>query len=95
MEIFHQSVQYTTSNLFDFIAFILHPQFMLEFCSWIFENEVITDIIHRYIHSIIQSIRYNAYVCIYSRADLNVGHCAELTFLESKMGRFRKVTFLK
>ena len=29
----------------------------------------------------------NAQVGIYSLADLNTGHCAELTFFEGKLGR--------
>ena len=33
-------------------------------------------------------IKKNAQVCIYSLADLNIGHCVELTFLEGKLGWF-------
>ena len=28
----------------------------------------------------------NAQVCIYSLADLNIGHCVKFTFLEGKLG---------
>ena len=28
-------------------------------------------------------------------ADLNIGHCVELTFLEGKLGKFLMLTFLK
>ena len=31
-------------------------------------------------------IKKNAQVCIYSLADLNIGHCVELTFFEGKLG---------
>ena len=34
-------------------------------------------------------------VCIYALADLNIGHCVELTFLEGKLGRFLMLDFLK
>ena len=34
-------------------------------------------------------------VSIDSLADLNIGHCVELTFLEGKLDRFLMLTFLK
>ena len=37
----------------------------------------------------------NAQVSIYSRADLPIGHCVELTFPEGKLGRFLMLTFIK
>ena len=50
-----------------------------------FKNEVI-DI---YMNGIMQNLK-NAQVCIYSLADLNIGHRVELTLLEGKLGRFFK-----
>ena len=38
-----------------------------------FENEVMD----RYMHCIMQNLKKNAQVCIYSLADLNIGHCVE------------------
>ena len=49
-----------------------------------FKNEVID----RYIHYIIQNLKKNAQVSIYPLADLNIGHCVELTFFEGKLGGF-------
>ena len=54
-----------------------------------FKNEVI-DI---YMHCNMQNLKKNAQVIMYSPADLNIGHCAELTFLEGKLGRFFILTF--
>ena len=31
----------------------------------------------------------------FSLADLNIGHCVEMTFLEGKVGRFLMLAFLK
>ena len=36
-----------------------------------------------------------AYVNIFSLADLNIGHCVDMTFLEGKVGRFLMLAFLK
>ena len=50
------------------------------------------------IHSIMQNYKKqkkNAQVCIYSLANLYIGHCVELTFLEGKLGRYLMLTFLK
>ena len=58
-----------------------------------FENEVIDR--YMYMHDIMQNFKRNAQVCIYSLADLNIGHCVELTFLEGKLGWFLILTFLK
>ena len=55
-----------------------------------FKNEVID----RYMDCILQNCFLNAQVCMYSLADLNIGHCVELTFLEGKLGRFLMLTFL-
>ena len=49
-------------------------------------------VINRYMFCIMQNFKINAHVCIYSLADLNVGHCVELTFLEGKFGRFLMLT---
>ena len=43
-------------------------------------------------HCILQN-KKNARVCIYSLADINIGHCVELTILNGKLGRL--LTFLK
>ena len=49
-------------------------------------NEVIDrEVIDRYMHCIMQNLK-NAQDFIYSLADLNIGHCVELTFLEGKLG---------
>ena len=37
----------------------------------------------------------NAQVSIYSLADLNIGHCVELTFFEGKLGGFLEVKIKK
>ena len=47
-----------------------------------FKNEVID----RNMHCIMQNFKKNAQVSIYSLADLNIGHCVELTFFEGKLG---------
>ena len=39
-------------------------------------------------HCIMQNLQKNAQVFIYYLADLNIGHCVELTFLEGKLGGF-------
>ena len=44
-----------------------------------FKNEVID----RYMHCIITIFLKNAQVSIYFLADLNIGHCVELTFLKA------------
>ena len=44
-----------------------------------FKNEVID----RYMHCIITIFFKNAQVSIYFLADLNIGHCVELTFLKA------------
>ena len=49
-----------------------------------FENEVID----RYVHCILQNLKKNAQVSMYSLVDLNIGHCVEFTFLEGKLGWF-------
>ena len=49
-----------------------------------FKNEVI-DI---YMHCIMQDLKKDAQVSIYSLADLNNGHCVEFTFFEGKLGGF-------
>ena len=54
------------------------------FCGWVFKNEVINI----YMHTIMQNFKINAQVCIYSLADLNIGHCVELTFFEGKLNGF-------
>ena len=46
-------------------------------------------------HCITQNFKENAQVCIYSLADINIGHCVEFAFLESKLSRFLMLTFLK
>ena len=47
------------------------------------------EVIDRYMHCIMQNFFFkNAQVSIYSLADLNKGHCVELTFLEDKLGGF-------
>ena len=58
-----------------------------------FKNKVID----RYMYCIMQNFsnKKNAQMSLYSLADLNIGHCVELTFLESKMGRFLNRKFLK
>ena len=33
-------------------------------------------------------LKINSQICIYSLADLNTGHCVELTLLEDKLGEF-------
>ena len=48
------------------------------------ENEVID----RYMHCIMQELKKDAQVSIYSLADINISHCVELTFFEGKLGRF-------
>ena len=53
------------------------------------------EVIDRYMPCIMQNLKKNAQVCIYSLADLNIGHCIELTFLQGKLGRFLMITFLK
>ena len=59
-----------------------------------FENEVIDR--YMYMHCNMQNFIFkNAQVSIYSLADLNIGHCVELTFPENKLGRFLMLTFLK
>ena len=46
-------------------------------------------------HCIFQSFKINARFCIlYSLADLNIGHCVELTFREGKLVIFLMLTFL-
>ena len=54
------------------------------FCRYTFKNDV-TD---RYMQCIMQNLKKSAQVNIYSLADLNLGHCVELAFLEGKLGRF-------
>ena len=44
------------------------------------------EVIDRYMHCIMPKNR--AQVNIYSLADLNIGHCVELTFFEGKLGGF-------
>ena len=39
-------------------------------------------------------LKKNAHICIYSLADLNLGHFVESTFFEGKLGRFLMLTFL-
>ena len=46
-----------------------------------FKNEVID----RYMHCIKQNFKKNAQVSIYTLADLNIGHCVELTFFEGRL----------
>ena len=77
MEIFHQSFQYTPSNLPDFIECRFLLQSMKHFLQ--------TNVYKWYMHCIMQNLK-NAQVCIYSLADLNIGHCVELDFLEGKLG---------
>ena len=53
------------------------------FCREILKNEVIE------IYTVLRRLKKkNAQVCMYSLADLNIGHCVELTFLEGKLGRY-------
>ena len=41
-------------------------------------------------------IKKNAKVCIYSLADLNIGHCVELAFLDlGQVGLISYINFLK
>ena len=54
-----------------------------------FKNEVI----ERYMHCIMHNFFLNAQICIYSLADLNIGNYVELTFLESKLGKFLMFMF--
>ena len=54
-----------------------------------FKNEVI----ERYMHCIMHNFFLNAHICIYSLADLNIGNYVELTFLESKLGKFLMFMF--
>ena len=48
------------------------------------------EVIDRYMHCMMQNLKkmHRLTVCIYSLADLNIGHCVELTFLEGKLGRY-------
>ena len=57
-----------------------------------FKNEVIDTIYALYYE---EFKKKNAQVCTYSLADLYIGHCVELTFLEDKFGRFQMLSFLK
>ena len=57
-----------------------------------FKNEDI----NLYMHCVMQNLyKKNAHVSIYSPADLNMGHCVQLTFLKGKLGRFLILTFFK
>ena len=51
-----------------------------------FKNEFID----RYMHCILENFQKNAQVSkyMYSLADLNIGHCVELTFFKGKLGEF-------
>ena len=55
------------------------------------------EVIDRYMHYMYYAEFYNesAQVCIYSLADLNIGHCVELTFFEGKLGGFFVVKIKK
>ena len=48
-----------------------------------FKNEVID----KYKHCIMQNLKKNAQVCIYSLADLNKDNFLELIFLKGKLGK--------
>ena len=39
-------------------------------------------------HCVMHNYKKNAQISIYSLADLNWGHCVDLTFLEGKLGGF-------
>ena len=54
-----------------------------------------TEVIDRYMHCIMQNLKKNAQVSIYSLEDLNIGHCIELTFLEGKLGRFLMLALVR
>ena len=41
-----------------------------------------------YMHCIMQNFKKNAQVCVYSFADLNIGHYVEMTFFGDKLGGF-------
>ena len=88
MEIFHQCFQYTPSNFSDFIEFppIIYVTF---FADKMFKSEVIG----RYLHNVIQKKNAQISIYMYFLAYLNIGHCAELTFLDGKFGRFLILTF--
>ena len=56
MEIFHQCLQYTPSNLSDFIECSSYYNLCNTFCRYMFKTEVID----RYMHCILQNLKKNA-----------------------------------
>ena len=84
MEIFYQTFQCSPSNLSDIVDLFYFYNLCNDFCSWMFKIEV-TD---RYMHCIMQIFFLNAQVCMHSVADLNIGHCVELTFFNNKLAGF-------
>ena len=80
MEIFHQSFQYSPSNFFDFICTIYATIFAAECLN--------IKILINFMDAVMLNFKINAQVCTSSIADLNLGHCVELTFCESKLGGF-------
>ena len=55
------------------------------------KNKLLIDICH----VLCIEFEKNAKICFYSLADLNIGQCVELIFLEGKTDSFTMLTFLK
>ena len=82
MEIFHQCFQYTPLNLLillNVVFFYIYVTFLADkYLKMMFLIDICTLLCKLFF--------FNAKVCIYSLADLNIGHCVELAFLEGKLG---------
>ena len=90
-----QKLRYDTNEVFS--SKLIHNQISLfllnllnfynscyNFCGWVFEDEVI----YRYMHSIMQNVRINEHVCIFSLADLTKVIVKNRTFFRASKKDF-------